>query len=262
MFMIVRYAVGLIVCAGLLTSVGLSPRVIGEYVGVIAKNAGEVIDSQIPQSAKIQRLELLLKKLQGQVTEQQHAVATAKVELEDAEAEFQTQQLACTRLRGELQQLRDLTKADGAACEITVGYRGISQQDIRRALAGRLDSWKQASERRDALGKALELRRVAYEKLEASFAEWQSQRELLAQRIETLKIRQQTQSLASATDTAVFDDADLARTVELADKVERELRIVEARQALGMDPVELLAADTAGEDFAGTEAEVDEILAR
>ena len=99
MLTLVRYAVGSIVGVGLLTSVGLSPRVIGEYVGVIANNAGEVIDGQIPQSAKIQRLELLLKKLQGQVTEQQHAVATAKVELQDAEAEFQTQQLACTRIQ-------------------------------------------------------------------------------------------------------------------------------------------------------------------
>ena len=262
MLMLARYLVSGIVCMGLLTSVGLSPRVVGEYLGVIAKNAGEVIDRQIPQSAKIQRLELLLKKLQDQVTDQQHAVATAKVELEDAQAEFENQQLACTRILGELQQLRVLTKTDESACEITVGYRGISQQDIRRALAGRLASYKLASQRGEALGKALELRRVACEKLEATFADWQSQRELLAQRIETLKIRQQTQNLESATDTAVFDDADLARTVELADKVERELRIVEARQALGMDPVELLAAESAGDDFAATEAEVDEILAR
>lgn len=261
MWIVAKFVTIAFVGVCLLTSVGLSPRELGEYAGVIATNAEEVIDRNIPQSAKIQRLELLLRKLQGQVTDQQHSVATAKVALEDAEAEFQNQELACTRIRGELQQLRGLTKSDDEACEVTVGYRGISQQDIRRALAARLESWKQADNRREALGKALELRRAAYQKLEASFANWQSQRQLLAQRIETLKIRQQTQSLESGTDTAVFNDADLARTVELAENVERELRIVEAGKALGMDPLDALVAEPAGDQFAATAAEVDAILA-
>jgi predicted nucleic acid-binding Zn-ribbon protein len=261
MLIVAKFVAVVIAGMCLLNFVGLSPRELGEYAGVFATNAEGVIDRHIPQSAKIQRLELLLRKLQGQVTDQQHTVATAKVALEDAEAEFQNQELACTRIRGELQQLRGLTKSDGEACEVTVGYRGISQQDIRRALAARLESWKQADNRREALGKALELRRVAYEKLEASFANWQSRRELLAQQIETLKIRQQTQSLESETDTEVFNDADLARAVELAENVERELRIVEAGKALGMDPLDALVAEPAGDEFATTAAEVDAILA-
>ena len=57
----------------------------------------------------------------------------------------------------------------------------------------------------DALGKALDLRRQAFAQLEAKFSEWQSQREQLALRIETLKIRHQTASLSADADTSTFD---------------------------------------------------------
>jgi chromosome segregation ATPase len=256
-----KWLVGSVALAFALAFAGISPRDLVEYLRAFLEKGGEVVIDGIPDSIELQRMDVLLRKLNGQVDQQKRAVATAKIALEDAEAEFQTTELACNRLKGELQQLRELTKADGEECATLVSYRGISQADIRRALAGRLESWKQTSQRRDALGKALDLRRQAFAQLEAKFTEWQFQREQLAQRIETLKIRHQTASLSADADTSTFDNADLARTTELADGLERKLRIEEAKQAIGLDPLDgLLSTDV--DDRTDLEAEVDSVLAQ
>ncbi|MEI7698247.1 MAG: hypothetical protein WCK86_00510 [Planctomycetia bacterium] len=244
-----------------LAFVGISPRDLVEYLQAAGDQAGEVIKTSIPDSLELQRMDVLLRKMNGQVDQQKRTVAEARIALEDSEAEFQTAELACSRLKSELQQLRGLTKSDGEECATLVSYRGISQAEIRRALAGRLESWKQSSQRREALGKALELRRRAFAQLEAKFSEWQSQREQLAQRIETLKIRHQTASLSTDADTSVFDNADLSRATAFTDEIERKLRIEEAKQAIGIDPVDaLLSTDV--EDHTDLEAEVDSVLAQ
>lgn len=67
------------------------------------------------------------------------------------------------------------------------------------------------------------------------------------------------QALASETDTTVFNNADLARATELADQIERELRIVNGQKAIGSDPADSLLSG--GETSTGdVEAEVDGIL--
>lgn len=245
---------------GGLAFAGFSPTELSEYGTAVSAIVQEGIQDGIPDSVELQRLGVILRKLEQQVGSQKQAVATAKVDLEDAESEFQTQELACTRLKGEMQQLRQLTQTSDPACVQTVAYRGVSPQDIRQALAARLQSWKQATERCAALQTALQQRRTAFERLEQQFSEWQSKRELLAQRMETLKIRQQTQTLAADTDTATIDNADLARATELADAVDRDLRIAEARQAIGLDPLDVVAEIPASADNSALETEVDRIL--
>ncbi|MEY2726431.1 MAG: hypothetical protein RLZZ458_2298 [Planctomycetota bacterium] len=255
-----KISTGVVTVLGGLAFAGITPTELSEYVSTASTMVEQRVEQTIPASVELQRLGVILKKLEQQVGSQKQAVATAKVDLEDAESEFQTQELACTRLKGEMQQLRQLTLSEDPACLQTVGYRGVSQQDIRRALAARLQSWKQATERCSALQVALQQRRAAFERLEVQFGEWQSRRDLLAQRLETLKIRQQTQTLSADTDTALFDDADLARATELADAVDRDLRIAEARTAIGLDPLDVIAEIPASADNTALESEVDQIL--
>jgi hypothetical protein len=67
--------------------------------------------------------------------------------------------------------------------------------------------------------------------------------------------------LASDTDTTVFNNADLARATELADQIERKLRIVEAQQALGKDAADsLLSNGVIDSQATNVEAEVDRLL--
>lgn len=254
-----KLSVGLFTLLSGLTFVGYSPADVGEYLEVAANRAGDAVKDAIPASVELDRLSVILKKLDSELQTQQHAVATARIDLEDAEAAFQTQDLVCTRIKGELQQLRGFAGSASNTCATTVAYRGISAGDIRHALAARVDLWKQASSHRDALEAALQQRRAAYANLESQFTEWESRRELLSQRVETLRVRLQTQELRADTDVDLFG-GDLARATELADAVERDLRIVEARQALGLDSLLQADQNLAAEDIDGLEAEVDAIL--
>lgn len=252
-----------VVSAAALVLAGFSLAEVGEYFQVVRNRVSSGIHGGIPLSVEIDRMEVLLKKLDAQENDQTYAVARFRVALQDAEAEFERSQGSCENLLSEMRQLRDLSKSEASgSCEITmVGYRKVSAEDIHRALAYKLSMWKSASATAKAREQALEQQRTAFAKLEQQFADWQSQRSLLAQRLETLKARLQTQQLASETDTTVFNDADLARTTELADQIERQIRIAEAQQALGNDPVASIMSNIGVEPIgADVEAEVDGLL--
>ena len=248
---------------GVLAVAGFSVAELREYMQVARDRVATTVRGEIPLSVEIDRMEVLLKKLDGQVSLQKYAVAKSRVALQDAEAEFQRAQGGCESLLSDMQQLRSLATTDTtSSCgTITVGCQKVSSEDVRRALTYKLTSWKEVSATAKAREQALKQQQLAFNGLEKQFTDWQSQRTLLAHRLETLRIRHQTQQLASETDTTVFNNADLARATELADQIERELRIVEAQQALGSDPAELLLGNgVIDSKSTNVEAEVDRLL--
>jgi predicted XRE-type DNA-binding protein len=248
---------------GFLAVTGFSMAEVREYLQVARNRVATTVRGEIPFSIEIDRMEVLLKKLNAQVHDQKYAVAKSRVALQDAEAEYQRSQGQCANLVSEMQQLRQLGSAETtSSCgTVTVGCRKVSRDDVHRALAYKLTSWKNASATAKAREEALQHQRAAFAKLEQQFGDWQSQRTLLSQRLETLKARNQTQQLASETDTTVFNNADLARATELADQIERELRIVEAQQALGNDIADsLLGNGNIDGQATNVEAEVDRLL--
>lgn len=249
--------------AAFLAIAGFSVAEVGEYLQVARNRVATSVRGEIPLSVEIDRMEVLLKKLDAQVHDQKYAVAKSRVALQDAEAEYQRSQGQCGNLVSDMHQLRQLGSAETtSSCgTFTVGCRRVSSEDVHRALAYKLTSWKHASATARAREEALQHQRVAFTRLDQQFTDWQSQRTLLSQRLATLKARHQTQQLASETDTNVFSNADLARATELADQIERELRIVEAQQVLGNDAADsLLSNGVIDSDASNVEAEVDQLL--
>lgn len=250
-----KIIVGLLLISG---AAGLSLAEMKEYGEVAIECVGKRMRDEIPLSVEIERMDVLLKKLNRQVDSQKYTVAKAKVALEDAEANLAYQQSTCTGLVTEMKLLRNLGPA-GSCGTIQVGCHHVSAADVQQALAFKLAAWKESTAVRAAHEKLLDQQRMAFRKLTEKFTEWQSQRELLAHRLETLRARNHVQLLSSDTDTSVFNDADLARTTELADQIEKELRIVEVQQELGTSPIDhLLAEET--QPATNVEAEVDAIL--
>lgn len=253
--------IGMVV-VGVLALTGLSIAEIREYLQVARNRTSEAIREAIPLNVEIDRMEVLLSKLDHQVANQKYAVAQSKIALEDSESVYARSQSRCKTLLAEMQQLRALGVTENSTlngCH-TVAYRGVSMADVRRALCCRLEAYKEAEATCKAQKEGMCQQRQAYAQLEQRFTSWQSQRRLLSQRLETLKARHKSQQLASETDTTVFNDADLARATELADQIEKEIRIVEAQQALGSDPAELFAHDDSAETGTEIEAEVDALL--
>ena len=151
----------------------------------------------------------------------------------------------------------DSAAADTSTTRATVVIRGrtLAASRIRRVMADRLTAYKLSQTRCETLARHLEERRRATQQLEERLAEWHSQRVQLAARVETLKLRRRTQALQSHTDTQWFNDADLARATEIADRVERELRVVETQQAMNTDPIADLVDDPAAESLLDEEVE-------
>ena len=253
-----------VAAASFLAVAGFSVAEVGEYLQVARDRVATTVRENIPLSVEIDRMEVLLKKLDAQVQNQKYAVAKSRVALQDAEAELQRSKSVCESLLTEMRELRHLSAAQTttAGDAVTVGCHKVSCEDVRRALSFKLSSWKTASATAKAREEALEQQQTAFTRLEEQFGDWQAQRSLLAQRLEMLKARHQTQQLSSDTDTKVVHNADLARATELADQIEREVRIAEAQQALGNDSVTALmpsAAEAVGRTEA-VESEVDAIL--
>lgn len=249
-------AVGLLLVASV---AGFSLAEIAEYGEVALNRVAEEVRKPIPLSVELDRVKVLLDKLDRQVNFQKFAVAKAKVALEDAEAELEHQQSGCDRLLVEMKRLRGLTTQQSSRM-VQIGCHSVSTAEVRQALAYKLSAWQQSTAKQEALTGLVSQQRTAYEQLKNRFTEWQTQRELLAHRLETLKARYETQRLAADTDVSVFNDADLARATDLAERIEKELRTVEVQQELENTPMAPIFSDLESAEKNDIEAQVDQIL--
>lgn len=244
-----------------MATTGFTLEELGEFFTVFTNRSNAALRAAIPLDVEIDRMEVILKKLDNQVESQKYAVAKSKIALEDAKAELHMAERRCQQLVSDMRQLRSLnpTQMAGSCGAHQVSYLAVSQSDINRALSTKLASWKQANATSQARSKAVEQQQLAYGQLEQKFSEWQSNRELLRQRLETLRARHKNQQLSAKTDTNTFNQADLARASELADQIDKELRIVEAQQALGNNSSDILT-NTGSQNPTNIAAEVDAVL--
>ena len=144
---------------------GFSVTEILEYLSVFRNRVRAVVREEIPLSVEIERMEVLIEKLDTQVDDQKQVVARAKVALEDAEAQHQKAQSVCGRLLSDMQYLRSLTSVDGTpTCKtMTVGYQEVSSEDVHRALAHKLAAWKSATNTASAREEGLAQQRAAFD---------------------------------------------------------------------------------------------------
>lgn len=258
-----KLVLGGLATLGLVGLLSQTPAVT-EYITVGKNRVVQGIEQGIPKSVEFERLQVVLDKLNAQEPDHKRLIAAAQIELQDAETALQQSQLAGDKLRDDMRRLRALA-GDGEQLVVVPASSGkaISTSDVRRALAARLASYKQAQERLELQRRSLAERREAFASLQARFEEWRVNRSQLADRLQTLRLRHESQLLANNTDSRVFDDSDLTRATEIANRLERDLRIVEAQQALGSDAADSILNSTlkVEEDFTAIDAEIDQILA-
>ena len=71
--------------------------------------------------------------------------------------------------------------------------------------------------------------------------------------------------MSAETNTTIIDDADLKRTLELADEIDRILRISEATESIVTDPAvdvlgQIQSSEESGESLTSTGNDVERIL--
>ena len=226
-----------------------------EYGRVFLRRAHRTADERIPLSVKIERMELIKEKLDSQVKDQAEKVARAEIALQDAEEYLSASENRCNGILGDLSTLRSAcgkTKTyvtTSSRCGSTKSH-SISRTQIVQALKQTAANWKIQKQALDARRTAVDAQRQAFEKLSDQFVRWKAQKDLLGHRIEMLKARHATQKLSDSADVTAIDGADLARAEQLADSIEKDLRIAEARDVI---------ADESNSGLADTLREIDVI---
>lgn len=223
--------------AGILAVAGVKLTELGEYAVVARDRLAEVVSEKIPLSVEIDRMELLVRKLDDQVQSQAAHVADALVALENSETKLAETDNRCDNLLCELASLRDA--CDHPTQYVMVKHTCLGSNEeatdvhtIKTALQAKANEWKLLRSERAARTSAVASQRDAASKLSQQFDEWKLQKEVLRQRVESLKARYAAQRLSSQSNTSTIDGADLRRSIELADEIEGVLRASELRDSL------------------------------
>lgn len=261
-----KYAKAAVASIGLLAVSGVGLVEAVEYLQVAQNNVQEAVREGIPLGVEIDRMEVILKKMDTQVGQQKYEVAKAQVALEDSEAALGASRQNCDSLLADMSQLRDMdcspkTVANRTSCG-SLSYRTVqvSATDVKRALGHKLASYKAKTASLEAQETVVEKQRTAWRTLATRYDSWNEQRQLLSHRLEALRARHTAQKVGSGA-VGSIDTTDLARVSKLADEIERKLRIAEKQEALGTSPVDQLlsGADSGSRNI---EAEVDALLGR
>ncbi|MCG6155107.1 hypothetical protein [Rubinisphaera margarita] len=246
--------------AVLLAVAGFSFAELGEYSQVFRNRVNGAVHDRIPMSVDIDRMEVLIRKLDQQVESQKYLVAKANISLQDARMELQQKQSVSEGLLTEMRHLRGWLDTSSYAT-IQVGCHEVGRDDISTALRHKLAAWKEATATAEACAETVAQHEQACDALNHQFTEWQSQRQLLTHRLEKLKAQYLTQQMKQES-TPALDQSDLARATELADSIEKELRVAEAQAALGTTPLDQILSDQLNANTEDVEAEVDAILGK
>lgn len=254
-----RVTMGMVGVVGLLGALGISFTEALEYAQVAQAGVAKVACQELPLSVEIERMQVILEKLQQQLSGQNREVARAQVALEDADAALQQDRERADNLLREMQLLRTHQTSSTTSCgKVRIGCYTVTAVDVRRALARKLSSYESLCAAIAQREQLVERQRQAYHVLATRFADWNQERELLTHRLAALRSRHAAQQAANGQDITSFDNTDLARASQLAEEIEQKLRIAEKEQALGSDPLgHLLSPEVEEVDI---ESRVDRLL--
>ena len=240
--------------AGVLLS-GIGVREAWEYLQVARAEVAKAVEDNIPLSAQIGRLKLLVGQLDQQITQHNRKVATAAVALERVEQDVTTTQTELAGCLQKMQVLRPLLKGNEKIMQ--VGCTNYSRPEVENALRIRYERYVQGQDSLKHQQTALEQQRSAYRKLAGSLAEWKHQRELLVQRVASLESQVAAQQIADKSHADSLDGDVLARAQEVAQRIEQRLKVEQKLSELEIDPSTDLDPKPSTTDIS---AQVDQLL--
>ncbi|QDV42232.1 Chromosome partition protein Smc [Stieleria neptunia] len=250
-----RKLMSLVGCLSLvLLFTGWSWEELSEYYQATREEIREASSESIPTEIELNRLQLLIQKLDTQAKEHKRVVARAKVDLEDAETLFADSQCKCRTLKQTIVHMRDqlpMFVSTGSGCGGTV------DPAFKSRLEHLISAYKTHSGTMEAREKAVTAHREAVTDLVNRFDRWSLQRDTLKQQLDSLRARQAATQIA-VVDKASFDEDDLSRAVELESKLDRRIRIEEQVDA----EFETWSNDVIAEgpDLASIEIQIQSIL--
>lgn len=245
--------IGLSILA-LMMITGFSLTEVREYAQVLRDRLSRSLRGSIPVSVELDRADLLLKEIDSQAGQRKRRVAAAEIALEEAETLLAQSEQRHQRMLTSLRQTRNgqpITSASHRVCSTS------SPHSRQHELSFCLNACRQLESECAARRDLVQRHRAAMETINQRFAELQGTRKLLAHRVAALRARFEAQQLSTTGELSGPDGDALARVTDLADSIERELRISERAENL-TEPA--FTAEQEAEAVLSLESEVDQFL--
>lgn len=226
---------------------GLGIRESWEYLQVAHGKVEQTIRDGIPVGAEIDRLNLLVDKLDNEIGSKKRDVARAAVALEDYEQKLVDLNQQLDSSKRHMTDLR--TALESERPSLRFGCSVYSQVEVEQALRSKLNDFKAKSRICEQMERAVELHRTTYQQLSGRLAERQRERDLLAQKVQTLEAERQSLALSAQPDSPLLDSDTLARAKELADQIENRLRTERKLQQLDVNSIDSISQPTPQVEF-------------
>lgn len=224
---------------------GISPSDVADYAQIFQQHVAASVHEATPVDVELRRLLLIQSRLDQQLVEKQSELARAQVALEDSEVALRRDRIAAEQSLIAIKALRSVLNDD---CRpIRIGCRTYSPGTIRHALQHQLAVNEAITTAITARESAVAQQREAYNAFAERYAASMQQRDLLGHRVEALRSRHAAQQTADGS-LMEFDSADLTRASQLADAIERKLRIAEKQQELASSLVRQPIQPSAAEE--------------
>lgn len=254
-----KILIGMGIVVSLFAVSGFGFTEISEYFQVARNNLKQTVKGTISNDVELDRLDLIVRKLNLQISKHKIKVAEAEVAFENAQQAWQSQVDSADGLKKKLADLRDIQQSMDDGQVIKVGCHSVSIGQIRAALAKQLQNYKNCRTLCEQKGKLMRAQEKSLAALKEKFRELQSQRDLLAQKIEILRSRNEVQKAQAAVSGNVeLDDTELSRARKLAGEIENRLNVGSKVIALDQESGSILSQVT--NDDSNLIAEVDQIL--
>ncbi len=193
------------------------------YLKTIWSGVGQTIRDATPISFELDRLNQMLRDLEPEIRKNQHVVAQLEVEVEYLQRECEKLKEQQTAQAEQMKKLRIALVSDKQQYEF--GGRTFSRQQVEQDLARRLDQYQEQQRQLAAKEHLLQQRQRTLEAATVKVNEYRRQYDQLAAKAESLTAELKLLEAAQAAGSHQLDDSKLAQAKQLAQEVEKRIRV-------------------------------------
>jgi len=211
------------------------------YLKTLHRGVGEAIRDATPISFELRRLDGMIAELVPEIRRNQKVVAQLEVEVEYLEREVATMQSEQEEAFAQMRKLREALGEQRPHYQFA--GQSYTRDQVEQDLARRLDRYEERRAQLAAKEQLLEQRRRTLEAAVAKVTEYRRQYEQLVAKAESLQAELKLVEAAQAAGKLQFDQSKLAQAKQLAQEVEKRIRVLQRlvdadRQAEGQIPVD------------------------
>lgn len=229
----------LITGAVLVSSVRVSTT--WSYLRTARAVVGQSIRDTVPIEFELKRLQQMTDDLIPEIRTNQKVAAQLEVEVEYLERELQTARQSQAEAKAQMAKLRKALDEPGNT--FAFGGKRFTRPEVEQDLTRRLKHYDNAVAQLAAKERILTSRRQTLAAATEKIRQFQQQRDLLAQKAESLQAELKLVELGQAAGNFQFDHSKLGEAKELAQQVEKRIRTLQKlmdndRHLAGEIPVE------------------------